>query len=96
MSVKPVFLRCEYAENPVGVHSRRPVLSWRGESGGESVKQKFYQITAASSPELLHAGEYDLWNSGKVEDDRFYGIPFGGPPLTSAQRVWWQVQIWDE
>jgi alpha-L-rhamnosidase len=96
MNFKPFFLRCEYVENPIGVHARRPVLSWRAESGGGSVKQRFYQITAASSPERLRAGEYDLWNSGKVADDKFYGIPFGGPPLASAQRVWWQVRIWDE
>ena len=96
MELKPSYLRCEYVENPVGVHSPHPALSWRGNSGRPGGQQTAYQIVMAPGPEELKAGEYTVWNTGKVESGCFCGIPYQGVPLTSARRVWWQVRIWDE
>jgi alpha-L-rhamnosidase len=50
----------------------------------------------ASATEDLRAGTYTIWNTGKVAGDQFCGIPYGGSPLGSGERAWWQVRIWDE
>jgi alpha-L-rhamnosidase len=94
--LKPVLLRCEYTENPIGVHEAHPLLSWICESDRSGGRQTAYQIAASSTKEELDAGEYTLWNSGKVAGDQFYSIPYYGTPLKSAQRAYWKVRIWDE
>ncbi len=35
------------------------------------------------------------WDTGWVDSDRSLLVPYDGPPLTSAQRVQWQVQVRD-
>jgi alpha-L-rhamnosidase len=87
-------LRCEYAENPIGVHASNPVFSWRTEASG--AVQSAYQIVMASTKAELDAGEYTIWNSGRVNDSKFYDIRYGGSALSSSRRVWWKVRVWDE
>ena len=36
------------------------------ETGRPGARQTAYRILAASSPELLQAGDADLWDSGKI------------------------------
>jgi alpha-L-rhamnosidase len=50
----------------------------------------------ADTPENLAGGDYTVWNTGKVQGDRFSGIPYQGVPLRSSERVYWKVRIWDE
>lgn len=94
--MQPVGLRCEYVENPLGVQSAHPVLSWMGSEGRKGAHQTAYQVVASSNEEKLKSGDYDLWDSGKVESDQFFSIPYEGKKLHSAQRVYWKVRIWDE
>jgi alpha-L-rhamnosidase len=93
--LKPCGLRCDYAENPIGVHSPNPVLGWKCACSRPGGKQTAYQIVMAAAPEDLEAGVYTIGNTGRVEGDQFC-VPYGGPPLKSAERVWWQVRVWDE
>lgn len=58
-------------------------------------RQAAYQIRAAATPAGLAAGDL-LWDSGRVESDVSAYVAYGGPPLRSGQRVYWQVQIWDD
>lgn len=94
--LKPNGLCCEYVEDPIGVHAPNPLLSWRCDGSHNGGRQTAYRIIAATSEEKLQNGEYDCWDSGKVESDLFFGIPYQGKPLCSAERVYWSVQIWDE
>ncbi|MDR1419291.1 MAG: glycoside hydrolase family 78 protein [Treponema sp.] len=94
--LKPTGLRTEYAENPIGVQSARPLLAWRTDCDRPGGKQTAWQVVAAAAKEELEGGEYTRWNSGKVAGSRFCGIPYNGSPLSSAERVWWKVRIWDE
>lgn len=89
-------LCCEYVENPIGVHAPRPLLSWRCDDSRNGGRQTAYRIVASSSEEKLKSGDYDCWDSGKVESSLFFGISYQGKPLCSADRVYWSVQIWDE
>ena len=103
---EPVYLRCEYLQNPMGVDVEQPRLSWRVEVGGQrpevggqrsevrGVRQVAYQILVASSAELLARDQGDLWDSGRVESDQSNQIEYAGAPLTSRMECFWKVRIW--
>jgi alpha-L-rhamnosidase len=91
----PVALRCDYLENPLGIDSRAPHLSWRSDNTEPNWRQSAYQIFVASDAALLRAGKPDLWDSGRRESSESVGIPYAGPPLESARRYYWTVRVWD-
>jgi alpha-L-rhamnosidase len=96
MELKPSYLRCEYVENPIGVQSLHPNLSWRCDDSRQGGRQTSYQIVMADTPRNLADGNYTIWNTGRVESGRIGGIPYRGVPLESSQLVYWKVRIWDE
>ncbi len=91
-------LRCEYAENPLGIDVEWPRLSWKMQDPQRGAAQSAYQVRVASTLRGLQAeGNVSdvLWDSGRVESDASTHIVYGGLALDSAKRYWWQVQIWD-
>jgi alpha-L-rhamnosidase len=92
----PLELRCEYAVNPIGVQPEQPALSWICNEYRRGARQTAYQVVVASEEEQLLNGDYTLWDTGKVKSDRFFGVIYEGKALSSAQRVYWKVRIWDE
>ncbi|HEU19480.1 MAG TPA: alpha-L-rhamnosidase, partial [Deltaproteobacteria bacterium] len=95
-TIKVTRLRCEYLVNPLGIDQTLPRLSWIIESDRQGTYQSARRVRVASAPELLAAGQSDLWDSGRIEDDRSVHICYEGVPLTSRQTCHWQVQIWDQ
>ncbi len=96
VDLRVVHLRCEYLVNPLGIDEMRPRLSWNIESGRRGARQIAWRVWVASSAECLAAGEADLWDSDRVEDDRTVHIEYDGTSLVSRMACHWQVQIWDE
>ncbi len=96
--LRPVALRCEYLVNPLGVDTPQPRLQWVLESppGERGKKQTAYQILVAASEATLRTGHGDLWDSGKADSSQSVQVPYGGKPLSSRQRCWWKVRVWDE
>ena len=76
----PFALTCEGLTDPLGIDVRRPRLSWRYEESFQTA----YQIQAGG------------WDSGRVASAQSIHVPYGGPELTSRQRVSWRVRIWTE
>ena len=93
--MKLVGLRCEYEINPLGIHRTNPLFSWKVETEERNSYQSAYQIVAAASMEMLAVGEYDVWNSGRIASGENTGIEYAGKELTSAQRVYWKVRVWN-
>ena len=90
---RPVHLRCEYFENPLGIDERQPRLGWWLDADHRrGARQTAYQVLVSSAP----GGVPDLWDSGKVASDASTHVAYGGKPLRSRQRVWWRVRVWDE
>lgn len=87
-----VDLRTEYVVRLLGTEAERPRLSWRVEGAGRGVVQASYRIRAAASDAALANGDL-LWDSGVVPSSESVDIAWGGPPLASMQRVWWDVEI---
>ncbi|RYG39660.1 hypothetical protein EON81_00220 [bacterium] len=88
-------LRCDNAQNPLGIDHARPRLSWIDSSSKVGQRQSAFQILVASSPALLAKGKGDLWDSGRVVSDESIGKVYGGKPLASRARCYWKVRTWD-
>lgn len=73
-----------------------PRLSWTLHSNRRGMMQSAYRLLVASSPEILASRKGDLWDSGKVVSSRSIQVEYGGKPLTSGQRCYWAVRVWDE
>jgi alpha-L-rhamnosidase len=91
----PVHLRCEYMENPLGIDSVRPHLSWQSDNTERNWRQSAYEILVATNDEDLRAGKADIWDSGKVDSTESVGIAYAGPSLESRRRYHWKVRVWD-
>ncbi|MEO1052837.1 MAG: family 78 glycoside hydrolase catalytic domain [Bacteroidota bacterium] len=89
-------LTCEYAENLLGIDEVRPRLSWVISSERNGTKQTAYQILVASDVEKLNEQDADRWNSGKLASGQSSLIRYSGNPLTSRDRCYWKVRVWDE
>ncbi len=89
-------LTCEYLQNPLGIDTASPRLSWVLDSGHRNQRQTAYQILVATTEKLLKENKADLWNSGKVDSEESLQIPYRGLPLKSGQRCYWMVRSWDQ
>jgi alpha-L-rhamnosidase len=78
--VTPFGLRVEHLDHPLGIDTAVPRLSWR--SAG---RQRSYRIRSDNG-----------WDTGRVDDERSLLVPYGGPPLRSAERVTWRVRVWTD
>lgn len=88
-------LRTEYLENPLGIDSDRPRLSWQVTGEGRNLRQSAYRVQVAPTRAQLEAGAGFCWDSGKVASDAI-SIHYGGPPVEPAQRYFWRVRVWDQ
>jgi len=86
----------EYRLNPLGIDVIVPRLGWQMQSDQRGARQTAYRILAANDPQSLREGKADLWDSGKIESDQSIHVPYAGQALSSRQRVYWQVTVWDE
>jgi alpha-L-rhamnosidase len=89
-------LTCEYRKNPLGIDVVSPRFSWQLQTDRRGAKQTAYHILAASSEALLQEGKADVWDSSKQESDQSVHVTYAGRKLTSRQRVYWKVTVWDE
>lgn len=89
-------LRCEYQTNPVGIDVARPRLSWQLASERRGVQQTSYRILVADSLATLNQNIGNLWDSKRVTTHAAHLRQYRGLPLSSQQRVYWKVIVWDE
>jgi alpha-L-rhamnosidase len=87
---------CEYRKNPLGIDVTSPRFSWQLQTDRRSAKQTAYRIFAASQENLLSEDKADLWDSGRQESDQSVHVIYTGKKLSSRQRVYWKVTVWDE
>ena len=97
--VQPRDLRCEYRDNPEGIDSPSPRLTWTlapANPKARGLHQKAYRILVASSESALRANRGDLWDSGRVESANSVLVPYAGKPLPTGAAAFWKVQVWDQ
>ncbi|MBN1457262.1 MAG: glycoside hydrolase family 78 protein [Sedimentisphaerales bacterium] len=88
-------LKCEYKTDPIGIDPAKPRLSWKIRSSVRAEEQSAYHIRAAGNPEDLASEANLIWEAKKVKSDQSTHVVYQGSPLTSRQRIWWQVRVWD-
>ena len=91
----PYRLRCEYLENPIGLDTRVPRLSWALGDDRRGARQTAYQVLVAASAEDLAGDRGTVWDSGRVESPQSVLVPYGGPELRARQQYCWKVRAWD-
>lgn len=89
-------LLCENRINPTGVDVPQPLFSWQLSGNRRNIHQAAYELRVGTSPKLLNQGKEPAWNSGKVSTDQSVHVPYGGAPLVSGKKYYWQVRIWDD
>ncbi len=82
-------------ENPLGFYDAKPSFSWQLPDDEGVKAQTAYRVVAASEASML-PNDADLWDSGRIASDQSTFLPYAGKPLTSRQRVHWQVMFWDD
>jgi len=98
-TVVPVDLRCESLQNPLGIGTVSPRLSWRLKAldpDARGQRQTAYRVLVAAREETLAGDQGDLWDTGKVASDQALHLVYAGRPLSSEQVCWWKVRVWDQ
>ena len=91
----PVNLKVNYIKNPLGVDSD-VYFSWEINDLDRGAKQTAYRILVASDPEKIKQNSGNYWDSGKKENAETIHIPYAGSDLSSANRYYWKVLVWDQ
>ncbi len=91
-------LQCDSWQNPIGIDSLNPRLSWQLQAtiaGERAQSQTAFQVLVASSTNALANNQGDLWDSGKITSPAI-STNYTGTTLASAQQVFWKVRVWDK
>ena len=92
----PTGLLVNYARNPHGIDTPRPLFSWIVNDPDRGEVQTAYHIIVSSTKALCEAGHGDLWDTGKVPSPAQNDIRYQGAPLASRNSCWWKVRTWDK
>jgi alpha-L-rhamnosidase len=88
-------LICEYKINPISVDVANPRMSWKLITLQRNIRQTSYEIRVGSNAAELVKDRNLLWTSGRVFSEQSTQVYYGGPVLTSRQKCYWQVRIWN-
>lgn len=89
-----VNLTAEYLENPIGIDAPAPRLSWQLRGPERGVSQSAYEINVWAEEPGSSRRRY-VWLAGKEFSPQSLHIPYGGEPLESGRRYYWQARTWD-
>jgi alpha-L-rhamnosidase len=89
-------LRCEYLENPLGIDTEQPRLSWVLHSSNRNQSQTAFRLLVASSQAKLNSNQGDLWDTGILHSDQSIQVRYAGAKLESHQDCFWKVRVWDD
>ncbi len=87
-------LRCEFLQNPLGLATARPRLSWQLADARRGAGQRAYQIQVCGVGDFAQ-GANRLWDSGRVASAQNHLVTYDGLPLAAGKRVYWRVRVWD-
>ncbi len=89
-------LLCENRINPTGLDNKSPHFTWKLISEKRNVTQAAYEIRLVSgSASMLTKRGNVQWNSGKIQSQQSVHVNYGGTPLESNTKYFWQVRAWD-
>jgi alpha-L-rhamnosidase len=103
--LNPSHLLCENLPDPIAIDAPQPRFSWQladaAKKAERALAQSAYEIRVApddaspgKSADLDNATAL-TWSSGRISSDQSVHIVYGGQPLQSGRRYYWQVRVWD-
>ncbi|KEQ28100.1 alpha-rhamnosidase [Pedobacter antarcticus 4BY] len=94
--LRPVQLRCEYLETPLGIDAKYPRLMWKLKDSRQGAKQTAYQIQISTDSVFSGtSNRAEVWDSGrKTSADNL--VSYNGKPLEAFTKYFWRVTIWDK
>ena len=90
-----VNLRCEFVNDPLGIDTPAPRLSWEWAGHNKGQYQSYYRIIISENPSNLAAGKPDTWKTGKIKSSAMQAVYNGKVALKGHTRYYWQVIGWD-
>ena len=91
----PVWLRCEYLSDPLGIDVLKPRFAWALDHSERAERQTAYQILVSTTRDLLQRDQGDRWDSKKTASDDSIQVVYQGRPLKSGEAYYWKVRFWD-
>jgi alpha-L-rhamnosidase len=86
-------LTTEHKKNPLGTDQLQPRFSWKINATGNGIMQSAYSIEVASDDKF--PSSKIMWRSGKIQSDESVLVAYNGKAISSGQRYFWRVKIWD-
>ncbi len=93
--LQPDRLTCEYIDNPLGIDTPKPRLSWTLTASIRNQRQTAYELIVSKNLKEISQGKGAVWNSGKVTTDQSLHIEYNGQALQSFTRYYWRVRVYD-
>ena len=94
-TIQVLRLKCDFKENPLGIESAHPSLSWQLQSTQRNQSQSAYRILVADQVQVLDKNQGNIWDSGKQVSSNSIQVEYAGKALQSAQKYYWKVMVWD-
>lgn len=89
----PVNLQCEHLDNPLGIDTSSPRLTWRIAQAEK--RQTAYQIMVSTDSMKLANNKADVWDTKKIDTDSCL-ISYKGDSLKPFTKYYWKVIVWNE
>jgi alpha-L-rhamnosidase len=91
----PYHLQCEHLQEPIGIDSQHPRLSWMLKDDRQGAKQTAYRVTVAKDSLSLTRNTGFAWDTRKLNSANNL-IAYTGPALEPFTKYFWKVELWDQ
>lgn len=92
----PTGLLMDLMEQPFGISTEHPSMSWIVNDADANEVQTAYQILVADSQAKIDADQGNIWDSGKIESNESSNALYAGPALAASTTYYWKVRTWDK
>ncbi|MBS1606996.1 MAG: family 78 glycoside hydrolase catalytic domain [Bacteroidetes bacterium] len=91
---RPVDLRTEYLEDPLGIDEAHPRFSWKLMDERRGARQTAYEVVVGTDSLLVEKGS-GVWSSGR-QLSAAQLVSYEGPALRPWTRYYWRVTVEDK
>lgn len=91
---RPVNLKCEHLERPLGIDVSSPRFSWQLEDTRTGAVLTGSEIAIGTDSMALISGKKIIWRQKKNGGDNM--TEYSGKPLSPFTRYYWSVIVWDK
>jgi len=89
-------LSCEYLQNPLGIETAAPRLSWTLTASKRNQIQQAYEVLVSDNLKDLQSLKGNLWQPGKIRTAQSLHIVYAGKPLKAFKRYYWRVRVYNQ